>query len=212
MPRFPVAAIIVLALVTMPVLVLGCGKRLATPVLPGATTGTAPTPSSGSSSAGDGSSGPTASPIPGAAGTPAGPSSAGSDARAGGQAGAPGTRPNPQEFGAVRDVQDIFFDFDSYDIRTEAAKILDANARWMKANPAALILIEGHSDERGTNDYNLALGERRAKAAMNYLIGQGLPADRFTIISYGEEWPACQEKNEACWARNRRAHFLAKRQ
>ena len=211
MPRFPVAAIVVLALVAMPVLALGCAKRLATPVLPGPTAGTAPTPSPGSSPAGDGSSSATASSTPGAAGTPAAPSSAGSGARPGGQAGASGTRPNPQDFGAVRDVQDIFFDFDSYDIRTDAAKILDANARWMKANPTALILIEGHSDERGTNDYNLALGERRAKAAMNYLIGQGLPADRFTIISYGEEWPACQEKTEACWARNRRAHFLAKR-
>jgi peptidoglycan-associated lipoprotein len=111
---------------------------------------------------------------------------------------------------AVRDVEDIHFDFDRYDIRPDAARILDANARWIKANPRALVLIEGHSDERGTNEYNLALGERRAKAAMNYLAGQGLPADRFTVISYGEEWPMCQERTETCWARNRRAHFLVK--
>jgi len=113
---------------------------------------------------------------------------------------------------AVPDVEDIHFDFDSYDIRPDAARILDANALWMKANPGALVLIEGHADERGTNEYNLALGERRAKAAMNYLVGKGLPAGRFTVISYGEEWPVCQEKNEACWGRNRRAHFLAKPQ
>jgi peptidoglycan-associated lipoprotein len=111
---------------------------------------------------------------------------------------------------AVPEVEDIRFDFDRYDIRPDAARILDANARWMKANPAALVLIEGHADERGTNEYNLALGERRAKAAMNYLVGQGLPPERFTVISYGEEWPTCKERNEACWARNRRAHFLTK--
>jgi len=109
-------------------------------------------------------------------------------------------------------VQDIHFDIDRYDIRPDAAKILEANARWMKANPAAPILIEGHADERGTNEYNLALGERRAKAAMNYLVSQGVPSDRFTVISYGEEWPVCRERNEACWARNRRVHFLAKPQ
>jgi peptidoglycan-associated lipoprotein len=113
---------------------------------------------------------------------------------------------------AVHGLEDIYFGFDSYDIASDAARILDANARWMKANPRSLVLIEGHTDERGTNEYNLALGERRAKAAMTYLIGQGVPAGRFTVISYGEEWPACREKNDACWARNRRAHFLTKPQ
>ena len=78
----------------------------------------------------------------------------------------------------------------------------------MKGNN--LVLIEGHCDERGTNEYNLALGERRAKATMNYLVSQGVQAARITIISYGEERPLCTEKTEACWARNRRAHFLTK--
>ena len=72
------------------------------------------------------------------------------------------------------------------------------------------IVFEGHCDERGTNEYNLALGERRAKATMNYLVSQGIQANRITIISYGEERPVCSEKTEACWSKNRRANFLAK--
>jgi peptidoglycan-associated lipoprotein len=128
-------------------------------------------------------------------------------------AAAPGTaaaRPAPREFTSVPELRDIHFDFDKYDIRPGDAKILDANAAWLKQNDNMLVLIEGHADERGTNEYNLALGERRAKAAMNYLVAQGVQANRITIISYGEERPVCTEKNEACWARNRRAHFLVK--
>ena len=90
------------------------------------------------------------------------------------------------------------------------AKILDANAAWLKANAEHLVLIEGHCDERGTNEYNLALGERRAKSTMNYLVAQGIQASRITIISYGKERPVCTEKTEDCWAKNRRAHFLVK--
>ncbi|MGH7325620.1 MAG: peptidoglycan-associated lipoprotein Pal [Candidatus Rokuibacteriota bacterium] len=97
-----------------------------------------------------------------------------------------------------------------YDIRPADTPVLDENARWMKANPRSVILIEGHADERGTNEYNLALGERRAKAAMNYLVAQGVPANRITVISYGEERPLCTERTEDCWARNRRVHFLVK--
>jgi peptidoglycan-associated lipoprotein len=108
------------------------------------------------------------------------------------------------------DLRDIYFDFDKYDIRPGDAKVLDANAAWLKSRDNYLVLIEGHCDERGTNEYNLALGERRAKAAMNYLVSQGVQASRITIISYGEERPACSEKNESCWSRNRRAHFLVK--
>ncbi|MBI4636663.1 MAG: peptidoglycan-associated lipoprotein Pal [Candidatus Rokubacteria bacterium] len=111
---------------------------------------------------------------------------------------------------AVPELKDIHFDFDNYDIRPGDARVLDDNARWMKGNPDYLVLIEGDADERGTNAYNLALGERLAKAAMNYLVAQGVPAIRFTIISYGEERPVCSERTEACWARNRRAHFLVK--
>jgi peptidoglycan-associated lipoprotein len=118
----------------------------------------------------------------------------------------------PAEFRVIEELQDVHFDFDRYDIRPGDAKILDENASWMKANPRYLILIEGHADERGTNEYNLALGERRAKSAMNYLVARGVAAARMTIISYGEERPLCTERNERCWARNRRAHFLVKPQ
>lgn len=211
MPRFPVAPITVLALVAAPFLALGCAKRLATAVTPAPMAGATTTPSPAGQPA-DAPSTATAPLNPGAAGTAVPPSAAGPGAPTARPAGPPATRPSPREFGAVDDVKDIQFDFDRYDIRPDAARILDANARWMKANPTALILIEGHTDERGTNEYNLTLGERRAKAAMNYLVSRGLPADRFTVISYGEEWPMCQDRNEACSARNRRAHFLAKPQ
>src|SRR5918996_3431337 len=210
MARFPLAPIAVLAVVTVPLVALGCAKRLATAVVPAPTAGATTTPSSGGPPAGASST--TTAPPPGAAATPAPPSSAGPGASAAPPAGAPATRPSPRDFVAVPDAKDIHFDFDRYDIRPDAARILDANAHWMKGNPRSLVLIEGHADERGTNEYNLALGERRAKAAMNYLVGQGLPASRFTVVSYGEERPGCQEKTEACWARNRRAHFLVKPQ
>src|SRR5205085_10230952 len=119
-------------------------------------------------------------------------------------------RPSPSEFTAVADLKDIHFDFDKYDIRPGDAKTLDGNAGWLKSNPNHLVLIEGHCDERGTNEYNLALGERRAKSTMNYLVSQGVQASRITIISYGEERPICSQKTEECWAQNRRAHFLVK--
>jgi len=122
---------------------------------------------------------------------------------------APGTPPAPSEFRATDNLKDVFFDFDKYDIRPSDAKMLDTNAAWLKSNDN-LVLIEGHCDERGTNEYNLALGERRAKAAMNYLVAQGVQASRITIISYGKERPTCTEHSESCWAQNRRAHFLVK--
>lgn len=153
---------------------------------------------------------------PGAAGAgaPAGTQVGAATPASAGAASAPGTapeaRPQPKEFVAVPQLQDIYFDFDRYDIRPADARILDANAAWLKQNSGMLVLIEGHADERGTNEYNLALGERRAKAAMNYLVAQGVLASRITIISYGEERPVCTEKTEECWAKNRRAHFLVK--
>ena len=120
--------------------------------------------------------------------------------------------PRVSEFAANANLQDVYFEFDKYDIRPDAARILDANATWLKANARNLLLIEGHCDERGTAEYNLALGERRAKSTMNYLVGQGVAASRITVISYGKERPVCTEKTEACWAKNRRAHHLVKAQ
>jgi peptidoglycan-associated lipoprotein len=123
---------------------------------------------------------------------------------------APAPRPAPTEFKSIPELRDVFFDFDKSTIRPDAARTLDTNIGWLKANASALILIEGHCDERGTNAYNLALGERRAKATQDYLEAGGVAAARITIISYGEERPACTARNEACWAQNRRAHFLTK--
>ena len=123
---------------------------------------------------------------------------------------APAPRPAPRDFAENPNIKDVSFDFDKYDIRPGDAKTLDASAAWLKQSRDQLVLIEGHCDERGTPEYNLALGERRAKAAMNYLVAQGVEANRITIISYGKERPQCTEKSDGCWQTNRRAHFLTK--
>jgi peptidoglycan-associated lipoprotein len=121
-------------------------------------------------------------------------------------------RPVVSEYRPVPELRDIHFDFDKYVIRPGEAAILDRNADWLKANAAHLVLIEGHADERGTNEYNVALGERRAQATLNYLVAHGVASRRISIVSYGEERPQCAEHTEECWAKNRRAHFLVKRQ
>jgi peptidoglycan-associated lipoprotein len=125
---------------------------------------------------------------------------------------ASGRSPRPSQFTPTTALGDIHFDFDRYDLRPADLNVLDMNAAWLKDNSHALLLIEGHADERGTNEYNLALGERRTKAAANYLVSQGVQASRIDTISYGEERPLCGDRTEACWARNRRAHFLLKAQ
>jgi peptidoglycan-associated lipoprotein len=129
---------------------------------------------------------------------------------AGGSALQGAARPNPKEFTAKTDLRDIRFEFDSYEIRSEDAQVLDQNADLMKANPGWLVLIEGHADQRGTVDYNLALSERRARASMNYLVSRGVRANRISVISYGKERPMCNEASEDCWSQNRRAHFAVK--
>ena len=121
-------------------------------------------------------------------------------------------RPQPKEFSGVTGLQDIHFDFDKYALRPEDAQLLSANAEWLREHPRAVILIEGHCDDRGTNEYNLALGNHRAESALKYLIAQGVARSRMSALSYGEERPLCTEETEECWARNRRAHFLVKRQ
>jgi peptidoglycan-associated lipoprotein len=149
-------------------------------------------------------------------GSTTGPDGRGFTSAAGGAGGAFGqgnaARPNPREFTASAQLKDIRFDFDRYDIRAEDAEVLDANAESMKANPKQLILIEGHTDQRGTSEYNLALADRRAKASMNYLVSRGVRSNRISIISYGKERPMCKEASEDCWSQNRRAHFLVKGQ
>lgn len=105
-------------------------------------------------------------------------------------------------------LKEIYFDFDRYDIRADARETLRANAEWLRRNPQARVVIEGHADERGTNEYNLALGAKRAQAAKDYLIQLGIEAGRLSTISYGEEVPVCREKTEECWQRNRRDRFV----
>ena len=97
-------------------------------------------------------------------------------------------------------------------LRAHSRKVSEEVVAWLKANANNLVLIEGHCDERGTNEYNLGLGDRRARATMNYLVAQGVQASRINVVSYGEERPTCTEKTEGCWAKNRRAAFLAKEQ
>jgi peptidoglycan-associated lipoprotein len=103
---------------------------------------------------------------------------------------------------------DVYFEFDKADLSEESRSRLARNAEWLRSHPEFEIRIEGHCDERGTNEYNLALGERRAAAAMGYVSSLGVPANRLTTLSYGEERPQCAESTEGCWTRNRRAHFL----
>jgi len=103
---------------------------------------------------------------------------------------------------------DVYFDFNKSELRTDARDRLAKNADWLKANGQFDVTIEGHCDERGTREYNLALGERRAAAARDYLTTLGVATQRMKIISYGKERPVCTVSAESCWSQNRRAHFL----
>jgi len=105
-------------------------------------------------------------------------------------------------------LKDIHFDFDKYDIRSGDAEILKENAALLMKHPTLKIQIEGHCDERGTSEYNLALGERRANSAKKYLVSLGMRADQISTISYGEEKPLDPGHNEEAWAKNRRDHFI----
>ncbi|RMG75487.1 MAG: peptidoglycan-associated lipoprotein Pal [Nitrospirae bacterium] len=104
--------------------------------------------------------------------------------------------------------KDIHFDFDRYDIREDDRPTLKRIADWLIEHPDVKLIIEGHCDERGTNEYNLGLGDRRASAAKQYLLTLGVSSSRLQTVSYGEERPLCTEHNEDCWWRNRRAHFV----
>lgn len=105
---------------------------------------------------------------------------------------------------------DVFFEFDAYELEASAKDRLANNADWMKSEDGDdyTFTIEGHCDERGTNEYNLALGQRRANAALDYIVSLGVDRARFKTISYGEERPFCRDSNESCWQKNRRARFV----
>jgi peptidoglycan-associated lipoprotein len=105
-------------------------------------------------------------------------------------------------------LKDIYFDFDSSELRTDTRETLAANAEWLKQNASVRVEIEGHSDDRGTNEYNMALGAKRAQVMRDYLITLGVPANRLSTISFGEEVPVCTEQTDECWAKNRRGRFV----
>ena len=104
-------------------------------------------------------------------------------------------------------LKDVNFDYDSFALTPTAKAILEANAAWLKENAGTKVQVEGHCDERGTNEYNIVLGSNRAKSAADYLKAQGVEADRLSNVSYGEELPLDPAHNEEAWAKNRRAHF-----
>ena len=104
----------------------------------------------------------------------------------------------------------VYFGFDQYNLTNEAMEVLQEQARFLVDNPEAAVVVEGHTDDRGTRDYNLALGERRAVSVKNYLIANGVDAGRIRVISYGKERPAVVGANEAAWAQNRRAVTVVK--
>ena len=114
-------------------------------------------------------------------------------------------RPGTQEDLVVNVGDRVFFGFDKSDLTAEARATLDRQAAWLKKYANVRVTVEGHCDERGTREYNLALGERRATAAKNYLVAAGIPADRVKTVSYGKERPAVLGSNETAWAQNRRA-------
>lgn len=103
---------------------------------------------------------------------------------------------------------DAYFDYDRAELRADAREALSAAATWLLRWPTTRVTIEGHCDERGTAEYNLALGQRRSSAARQYLVDLGVPAARLIELSYGKERPACGDSNEACWQKNRRAHLV----
>ena len=113
-----------------------------------------------------------------------------------------------EQLNAEKPLGDVFFSLDSTDLGDEARGLLQKNVEWMKKWTTTKVMVEGHADSRGSNEYNLALGERRADAVRDYLVSLGLGADRLTIVSKGEEQPFCSEETEACWQQNRRGHFI----
>jgi peptidoglycan-associated lipoprotein len=106
-------------------------------------------------------------------------------------------------------LKEIYFDFDDFQLKPAAREILKSNSEWLTKNPAVTVEVEGHCDERGTSEYNLALGAKRAQAAKDYLATLGVASARISTISYGSEIPVCSEHNEDCWQKNRRDRFVA---
>jgi peptidoglycan-associated lipoprotein len=134
------------------------------------------------------------------------PGSPGSDSPGSGSSGIQESR--LQDFQASTNLKDIHFKFDKYDLDSDSRTILKDNAEYLKNNPGVHVEIQGHCDERGTNNYNTALGERRAQSTKQYLVSQGVDSSNVHVVSFGEEKPFCFESGESCWYKNRRAHFM----
>ncbi|HYL82749.1 MAG TPA: peptidoglycan-associated lipoprotein Pal [Candidatus Angelobacter sp.] len=121
----------------------------------------------------------------------------------------PPPQPAPTPAPAFGDmVHDAYFDYDKADIRADARDALSKTADYLKSEPSIKVTVEGHCDERGSTEYNLGLGDRRANAVKQYLVSLGVPADRISTVSFGKEKPFCMDHNEACWQQNRRGHFV----
>ena len=119
-----------------------------------------------------------------------------------------GTSSNMTDALFNREIRDAFFDLDKADIRADAREALSHDAEFLRNYPSLHVTIEGHCDERGSTEYNLGLGDRRASAVKQYLVSQGIAADRLSTVSFGKEKPFCMESNEECWQQNRRGHFV----
>ncbi|MFH0811007.1 MAG: peptidoglycan-associated lipoprotein Pal [Pseudomonadota bacterium] len=187
------------ALLLLALSFLGCAKTVATPPGPDLSSGSPP--------------GATSSPTASAARQP-GQVVDGTDEEAATPRPAPSTEgKTPQESARKASPRecfendDIYFDFDMCELSPASSQMLDAKSKFLRANPKLRVLIEGNTDDRGTNEYNLALGERRAYAARKYLIDAGIAAARIDTVSYGEERPVNPEQTEEAWSKNRRDHF-----
>jgi len=117
-------------------------------------------------------------------------------------------RKSLDQLNAEKPLGDVFFELDKSDISNDGRSALSRDADWMKRWTTTVVTVEGHADSRGSSEYNLALGDRRANAVKEYLISLGVPTGRLTVVSKGKEQPFCSEENESCWQQNRRGHFV----
>ena len=117
-------------------------------------------------------------------------------------------RKSLDQINSERPLDDVYFDLDKFEIRDDARASLQKDADWLKKWTSTQVTLEGHCDSRGSAEYNLGLGSRRATAVRDYLVSLGVPANRVTILSKGKEAPFCTEENESCWQQNRRGHFV----
>lgn len=210
--------------VSLAVLTSGCGKKISSSsgdqssmagktesIKPDQIAGLPPDKSSGGLGSAGRSGGPDSSAAPGGPGGPGGTGSSRFDSTPpAGSSGSSGLADGGMGGGAAGSLQDIYFDYDRFTVRADATQLMEGNAKWLRGHKGQSVLIEGHCDERGTQAYNLVLGEKRAKATKHYLEDLGVPGSQLLTTSYGENRPFCNEQSDACYQKNRRAHFSVK--